>query len=226
MLGWMIFIDLSNVVHNGCDHNRKLIINHKFTEMTKQVTCYIALLLIFANCAPTKTNQPLLNDYEIGEKWNWKWERKVEGEVRAEGEDIQEVVQYNGTLGLWNGIDTVAIPKVMDQSGPNPFRSWPLQVGKKWKYESEWENNEGTTGKTSQDVEVVAFEELTVEAGKFMAYKMEYKGIVTNSRGFKGEMTDIWWYAPKLKTYIKHINDDGYGIYTNELTNYSKPEQY
>ena len=193
--------------------------------MTKHVILYFALLLIFSNCASTKTNEPTLKDYTIGEKWTWKWERSVEGEVRAQGEDIQEVVDYNGTLGLWNGVDTVQISKTTNQKqSSTPFRNWPLQVGKKWKYESEWENNEGTTGKTSQDAEIVSFEELNVEAGKFKAYKIEYKGIVTNSRGFKGEMTDIWWYSPALKTYIKHVNKDGYGVYVNELTSYSKPE--
>lgn len=183
----------------------------------------ITLILIFTSCASTKTSEPIVKDYQIGEKWTWKWERKVKGEVRAEGEDLQEVVKYNGTLGLWNGVDTIQIPIAANKNqGSAPFRNWPLEVGKKWKYVSEWENNEGTTGKTSQDVEIVSFEELNVEAGKFMAYKIEYKGIVTNSRGFKGEMTDIWWYSPKLKTYIKHINDDGYGLYINELISYSK----
>lgn len=179
-------------------------------------------LLIFTGCMSSQTAEPTLEDYEIGEKWVWEWKRTVEGEVRAQGEDIQEVVHYNGTLGLWNGMDTVQIPATVDQrQSKTPFRNWPLKVGKKWKYESEWENNEGTTGKTSQDVEVVSFKELSVMAGTFKAYKIEYKGIVTNSRGFKGEMTDIWWYAPELKTYIKHVNKDGYGLYTNELTSYS-----
>lgn len=185
----------------------------------------LALVLILASCGSTKTNEPIVKDYQMGEKWTWKWERKVEGEVRAEGEDIQQVVKYNGTLGLWNGADTLEIPIAANKNqSSTPFRNWPLQVGKKWKYESEWANNEGTTGKTSQDVEVVSFEEMHVEAGKFNAYKIEYKGIVTNSRGFKGGMTDIWWYSPELKTYIKHINDDGYGLYTNELTSYSKTD--
>jgi len=35
-------------------------------------------------------------------------------------------------------------------------------------------------------------------------------------------MSDMWWYVPALKTYIKHLNNNGYGIYTNELTYYSK----
>ena len=182
-----------------------------------------AMLLLLSGCSILTTNKPTLNDYKIGEKWVWNWKRTVEGEVRAEGEDMQEVVDYHGELGFWNGVDTVRILTTLDQKQSNtPFRSWPLFVGKKWKYESEWENNEGTKGKTSQDAEVVSFEELNVAAGKFIAYKIEYTGIVTNSRGYNGEMSDTWWYSPDLKTYIKHVNNDGYGVYTNELISYSK----
>lgn len=183
----------------------------------------LAVLLFLSSCSTLTTNKPALNDYNMGEKWVWHWKRSIEGAIRAEGEDFQEVVAYQGELGFWNGVDTVLISTVLNQKqSSTPFRSWPLYVGKKWKYESEWENNEGTTGKTSQDAEVISFEELNVVAGKFMAYQIAYKGIVTNSRGFKGEMSDTWWYSPDLKTYIKHINNDGYGVYTNELIRYSK----
>lgn len=182
-----------------------------------------AILLFLVSCSLSTMCEPTVNDYKIGEKWIWKWRRSVEGEVRAEGEDMREVAAYNGTLGFWNGVDTVLISTTLGQDNSStPFRDWPLYVEKKWKFQSDWENNEGTKGKTSQDIEVVLFEELNVEAGKFMAYKIEYKGMVTNSRGFKGEMTDIWWYSPDLKVSVKHVNDDGYGVYTNELTSYSK----
>ncbi len=192
--------------------------------MTKKVIFQLtAVLLILTGCSAPTTNKPTLKDYKIGEKWIWKWNRSVDGEVRAQGEDFQEVVDYHGELGFWNGVDTILVSTILNQKqSSTPFRDWPLYVGKKWKYVSEWENNEGTKGKTSQNVEVVAFEESTVPAGKFKAYKIEYKGIVTNSRGFKGKMTDTWWYSPDLKTYIKHVNKDGYGVYTNELINYSK----
>ena len=194
--------------------------------MTNRVTLPLTLLLLFTFCTTSTTNKPTLHDYHVGEKWVWSWKRTVDGEIRAEGEDIQEVVDYHGSLGFWNGVDTSLISTTLNQEQRSkPFRDWPLYVGKTWKYESEWENNEGTKGKTSQDVEVVAFEDLQVIAGKFKAYKIAYKGIVTNSRGFKGELSDTWWYAPELKNYIKHINDDGYGVYTNELTNYASPRQ-
>jgi len=191
--------------------------------MMKKVLFLLTAILMFTGCTTSTTDKPTLKDYKIGEKWVWNWKRTIEGKVRAQGEDFRKVVDYHGTLGFWNGNDTVRISKILDQKqSSTPFRSWPIYVGKKWKYESEWENNEGTKGKTSQDAEVVSFEEVKVPAGKFMAYKIEYKGMVTNSRGFKGKMSDTWWYAPALKTYIKHLNNDGYGIYTNELTYYSK----
>ena len=195
----------------------------KYIPVMRKVLFLFTAILIFTSCSTLTTNKPTLNDYEIGEKWVWNWKRTIDGEIRAQGEDFQEVVDDDGALGFWNGVDTVRISTILDQKqSSTPFRDWPLYVGKKWKYESEWENNEGTKGKTSQDVEVVSLEELTVKAGKFMAYKIEYKGMVTNSRGYKGEMDDTWWYSPELKTYIKHVNNDGYGVYTNELTYYSK----
>lgn len=193
-------------------------------KMTKKVMLqFVAVLLLCYSCSNEATEHPEKEDYKLGEKWVWKWSRAVDGEVRASGQDIQEVVQYKGDLGIWNGMDTIPIATFLDvKPGETPFRDWPLFVGKKWKYESEWENNEGTKGKTSQNVEVVAFEEVQVDAGSFMAYKIAYSGLVTNSRGFKGEMIDTWYYAPELKTYVKHINKDGYGIYTNELISYKK----
>lgn len=184
----------------------------------------ISLLFSCANNTSTVTKQPTLNDYEIGEKWTWNWKRSVNGEVRAQGEDYQEVVKYKNTLGFNYGKDTLKITTILDRKpSKTPRYDWPLEVGKKWKYEFEWSNDEGTTGKTSQDVEVVSYDQVTVAAGKFMAYTIVYNGRISNSRGFDGKLVDTWWYAPKLKTYIKRTQDDGEGLYVNELTVYSSP---
>ncbi len=135
----------------------------------------------------TATEEPTITDFKIGEKWTWKWKRSVDGKIRAEGEDFQEVVDFNGDLGFNNGNDTLKIATTLGQKpSDTPFYDWPLKVGKKWKFEVEWENNEGTKGKTSQDVAVVSFNEVSVAAGKFMAYKIVYTGRITNSRGYNG----------------------------------------
>lgn len=201
-----------------------------YINMIKKAIIYVVAILIFSACATapkTTTNdmateEPTLKDFKIGEKWTWKWQRSVDGEIRAEGNDFQEVVDFNGVLGFYNGNDTLKIATILNQKpSDTPLYDWPLKVGKKWKFEVEWENNEGTKGKTSQDVEVISFNKVTVAAGKFMAYKIVYTGRITNSRGYNAKIEDIWWYAPIVKKYIKHTQNDGEGLYINELINYS-----
>jgi len=201
--------------------------------MTKSIFFYFAALMIFNSCAiiPPKSNtdslsqtitdKPTLEDYKVGEKWTWI-EKSVAGEkIRWEGEDRLEVVAFKGSLGFWNGADTFLIStRLPQETSSTPFRDWPLAVGKKWKYESDWKNAEGTPMKTSQDVEVVSYGEVTVLAGRFMAYKIEYKGTITNSIGGSAKIKEAFWYAPTLKTNIRHVQDDGYGSYVLELYDY------
>jgi hypothetical protein len=200
--------------------------------MKKNAILYLVAILVLNSCTNTPktttsttpkviTDKPTLNDYNIGEKCTWL-EKSVAGEkIRWEGKELQEVVEFKGTLGFWNGVDTVLVSSTLNQKqSSTPFRNWPLKVGKKWKYESDWVNAEGTPMKTSQDVEVVSYGEVTVLAGRFMAYKIEYNGTITNSIGGSAKMKEVYWYAPALKTNIKHIQDDGYGSYVLELYDY------
>jgi len=169
----------------------------------------------------TVSSEPTLNEYNIGEKWTWLEKSVAEGKIRWEGKDILEVVAFKGSLGYWNGNDTIMISSTLNQEkSSTPFRKWPLKVGKKWKYESNWKNSEGTPMITSQDVEVVSYGEETVLAGRFMAYKIVHKGTITNSIGGSSEINETYWYAPALKMNINHIQDDGYGSYVFELYDY------
>jgi len=191
----------------------------------------IIILLFFWSCkhSPTKQskNPPTLSDYKIGETLTFKWVSTVDGEIRGEGEDIRQVVNYRGELGLWNGFDTLKIADILNQKqSETPYRDWPLEVGKKWKYESEWTNESGEKGITSQDVEILSFEEIELKAGKFMTYKMKYDGYIQNYEvGGKGKVIDTVWYSPKLKFNIRHTQESGGGFrYTNELINYRNAE--
>ena len=106
----------------------------------------------------TVSSEPTLNEYNKGEKWTWLEKSVAEGKIRWEGKDILEVVEFKGSLGFWNGNDTVMVSSTLNQEkSSTPFRKWPLKVGEKWKYESDWKNAEGTPMKTSQDVEVVSY---------------------------------------------------------------------
>lgn len=198
---------------------------------------YIPFFLLFISCSNTNsnnsnnhaeeilTNKPSLNEYKIGEKMVWLEKSVAEGKTRWEGEELLEVVALNGELGFWNGKDSVLISStIKNDASVTPFRDWPLKVGKTWKYESEWKNSEGTAMITSQEVKVVSYEEVAVLAGRFMAYKIEHIGTFTNTERGSGKMNDTYWYAPSLKTNIKHVQDDGYGSYVLELYDYKSGE--
>ena len=170
------------------------------------------------------TQQPTLADYQIGETWVWKYKGvTTEGEVRSDGTDTREIVKTKGVLGMTIGKDTILLSEmVKPKESKTPKYDWPLEVGKKWRYENNWTSQDGTTGNQSQDAEVLSYQEETVEAGTFMAYTIKYTGKTTNSRGYSANETEIWLYAPAVKNFIKLTQDQGDFHYVEELIEYSK----
>ncbi|MDW7693309.1 hypothetical protein R9C00_01020 [Flammeovirgaceae bacterium SG7u.111] len=188
-----------------------------------------AFVLLGACSSPTNsdiTQQPTLSDYQVGEKWVWKYKGvTTAGEVRSDGEDTREIVSVDGVLGMTIGNDTVPVADIVKpEDSETPKYDWPLEVGKKWKYENSWTSQDGTTGNQRQDAEVLSYQEETVEAGAFMAYTIKYTGKITNSRGYSANEEEIWLYAPALKTFIKLTQTQGDFVYVEELIEYSKPE--
>lgn len=185
----------------------------------------ITALYSCANYTSRVTKQPTFSDYSVGEKWIWKYKGvSSEGEVRSEGEDTREVISANGILVMTVGKDTIPVTDIVQpENSETPRYDWPLEVGKKWRYEKNWTSQDGTTGKQSQDVEVLTFKEETVEAGTFMAYTIEYKGTVSNSRGYNAQTDEVWLYAPAVKNFIKLTQiQDGF-TYNEELKKYASP---
>lgn len=197
--------------------------------MKNQILLLLALVLFSACNNSTKsntTNQPTLNDYQLGEKWVWKYKGvTTEGEVRSDGKDTREIVSFDGVLGMTIGKDTIPVSEIVKPDvSETPKYDWPLEVGKKWKYENSWTSQDGTTGNQSQNAEVLSYQEETVEAGTFMAYTIQYTGKTTNSRGYSANETEVWLYAPAVKNFIKLTQNQGDFYYVEELIEYSKPQ--
>ena len=189
----------------------------------------LLMLLLLCACTSKKsdiTKQPTLADYQVGEKWVWKYKGVTsEGEVRSDGTDTREIVSTNGVLGMTIGKDTIPVTDlVRPEKSETPKYDWPLEIGKKWRYENNWTSQDGTTGNQSQDAEVLSYQEETVEAGTFMAYTIKYTGKTTNSRGYSANETEIWLYAPAVKNFIKLTQNQGDFLYVEELIEYSKPK--
>ena len=58
-----------------------------------------------------------------------------------------------------------------------------------------------------------------------MAYTIQYKGIITNSRGYSANTDEVWWYAPALKNFIKLSQTQDDFFYEEELIKYSNPNK-
>ncbi|MDO6596598.1 hypothetical protein Q4512_06705 [Oceanihabitans sp. 2_MG-2023] len=189
---------------------------------------YLVMISLLASCSENNTEeatQPIITDYAVGEKWTWKYKGvTTEGEIRSEGEDTREIVNTDGVLGITVGNDTIPLSDITKpEESETPRYKWPLKVGETWKYEKDWTSQDGTTRKQSQDVKVLSYKEETVEAGTFMAYTIEYKGTVSNSRGYNAQTDEVWLYAPEIKNFIKMTqNQDGF-VYNEELIQYTNP---
>lgn len=178
-----------------------------------------------SNPEKTSTPKPVFSDYTMGEKWVWKYKGvSGKGEVRSKGIDTKTIVDFKGELGMKSGTDTILVSNIVRPSkSKTPRFQWPLEVGKKWVYQSDFESADGSTkGKFIQDAEVISYKEVTVEAGTFMAYTIEYKGKITNNRGLNARTDDVWVYAPKIKNFIYMTQEQDGFSYTEELIKYSK----
>ena len=197
--------------------------------MKNQFPILLVVVLLSACNDSTKsstTNQSTLTDYQVGEKWVWKYKGvTTEGEVRSDGKDTREIVSIDGVLGLTIGKDIIPVTDIVKKDeSKTPKYAWPLQVGKKWKYENNWTSQDGTTGNQSQDAEILSYQEETVEAGTFKAYTIKYTGKTTNSRGYNANEEEVWLYAPEVKNFIKLTQTQGDFLYVEELIEYSKSE--
>ncbi|WP_179019597.1 hypothetical protein [Winogradskyella forsetii] len=188
----------------------------------------IVIFSLLCSCSENQTSiteQPTLADYTVGEQWIWKYKGvTTEGEVRSEGEDKREIVQIDGGLGMVVAKDTVPVSDIVKpEESKTPRYKWPLEVGKTWTYEKNWTSQDGTTGTQSQEAKVLSYKEETAGAGTFMAYTIEYKGTVSNSRGYNAQTDEVWLYAPEIKNFIKMTQTQDGFVYNEELIKYVNP---
>jgi hypothetical protein len=101
--------------------------------------------------------------------------------------------------------------------------SFPLEVGKRWRYASDWLfKAKQSKGSAIVEVEVVGYENVTVPAGDFDAFKLVAKGSLhgvspINSL-YAGETTATYWYAPAARAIVKSVSHNPYlGKSTVEL---------
>ncbi len=197
--------------------------------MKHQIITILLTVLLGLSCFPVKSEpytQPTEHDYHVGEKWVWKYKGMTnEGVVRADGTDTREVKVQDGVTGISIGEHFSPLAEITKpEQNPTPRFKWPLEVGKKWLFEEKWTSQDGTEGKTSLNAEVLSLKKETVEAGTFLAFTIQYKGKITNSRGYSADVEELFLYAPEVKNFIKLTQSQPDYDYVEELIEYSKSQ--
>lgn len=105
--------------------------------------------------------------------------------------------------------------------------SFPLEVGKRWRYTSDWLfKPKSSRGSIDVTVAVVRYETIEVPAGRFEAFKLEAIGElggVSPARSiYAGQTTTTYWYAPAARAIVRSVHHNPYlGPTTVELVGFT-----
>lgn len=192
-------------------------------EMRLNKTLFIAITGLFVSTAGAQSAAlPDVSTFKVGELWEW---RQIDNRTKLEeSRTSTSVIEEKGVRAMMvDGIQrSLEFPFVFEPSS-KPWRVWPLEVGKQWQIDVDYVRPDRTTGHLKQDARVVSYEEVTVPAGKFMAFKIEHDGYVHISNGFNGRLVDTFWYAPAARADVKHMRRVANQDFTRELVKYPAP---
>lgn len=183
----------------------------------------IAMIGLFVSAADAQSAaMPEVSEFAVGDLWEWrqfdnrtKLEESRRSVVVVEDKGVRLLV----VEGMQRPLD---YPYVAEPSA-KPWRVWPLAVGKQWSIDMDFVRADRATGNLKQDARVVAYEEVTVPAGKFMAFKIEQVGFVRTSTGFNGRIEDTFWYASAARADVKHMRRVANQDFTRELVKHPAP---
>jgi hypothetical protein len=185
----------------------------------------VILALLAGSAFAQKADRPAVR---VGDQWHFV---QYWGTPSAQPNRIWliQAITSTGIDGTENGEPLTLTPELGVLESPRHKESnpkallFPLEVGKRWRYESNWVfKAKGSRGSTIVDVAVLGHEKVSVPAGEFDAFKLVAKGSLhgtspLNSQ-YAGEATETYWYAPTARAIVKSVRHNPYlGTTTLEL---------
>jgi hypothetical protein len=197
------------------------------SAMTSRIAA-IALVLLSLAAAGARAQKADLPEVKVGDQWQFVEYYSAPSTTPNRTWVITSVTP-TGIAGTDNGepllltreLNVLESPRTRS-SNPRAL-AFPLEPGKRWRYESDWVfKPKGSAGSTVVDVVVAGHERIRVPAGEFDAFKLVAKGRLSgtspvNSR-YDGETTETYWYAPAARAIVKSVRHNPYlGTATVEL---------
>jgi len=188
----------------------------------------LALALLAGSALAQNADRP---NVKVGDQWQFVMYYGIPSTEPNRAWVINSITPA-GIEGTENGEPLMLTPDLNVLESPrhkdsNPKAlSFPLEVGKQWRYTSDWVFKvKGSKGSSVVDVAVVGHEKVKVPAGEFDAFKLVAKGIIRGVSGINsqiaGETNTTYWYAPAARAIVKSVSHNPYiGISTVELVEF------
>jgi hypothetical protein len=181
------------------------------------------MLVVILGCAPAKhqTVDVSLQDkcdapkWNVGDSWRYRYSNMKEWQYTVERveEDSYVVDDYYGSHKNCFDRKTLQLLAYIDPKGKkltvySPwFIDFPIYVEKQWKKIFTSPPVGGSTDITYlNEYKVISYEDATVPAGTFKAFKIELKQ--TNYGGRFASGKAYYWYSPEVKFIIKTEHED------------------
>ena len=194
----------------------------------RSAVCVLALTLLSESTLAQTALQP---EVKVSDRWQFVQYYTVPSATPNRDWVITSVTHLV-IEGTENGEPLLLTPELnvlespRDKSSNPRALSFPLVVGKRWRYATDWVfKPKGSKGKYAVDVVVVAYERVTVVAGEFDAFKLTSREATSGTSPigsvYAGETTRTYWYAPAARAVVKSVTHNPYlGPSTVELVEF------
>lgn len=171
--------------------------------------------------APVVPSSP---EWRPGDRWLYDWKAGADsGSKTVEVIELKEInrvryyvtrigeLDHYFTMGMEYAASTVSGKVRARMVPPQPWFTWPLEVGRRWTYQGFFEDQEGRKPSTDSFA-VVAAELVEVPAGRFSTLKVVREGTSRDS--------DEYWYASEVHFYVKWVGRRGDTEFEENLREY------
>lgn len=151
-----------------------------------------------------------LPEIKVGDQWKLDTRDLYNNQLKSSSYMVVTAVSAtrldfdaDGTTGFMTPALTVLDSPTATNDTGYEFLRFPLEVGKKWDFKTQWRNKRsGATGKSEFEVTVVGSESVTVAAGAFDAIKLRAIGQMSMASGY-WKVTLLYWYAPQARQIVR-----------------------
>lgn len=186
----------------------------------------IALVLLAPAASAQKADAPAVR---AGDEWRFVVAPSMTPNrawvITSVGAAGIEATENGEPLLLSTELNVLESPEV--KTSKLRMLSFPLEVGRKWRYETDWMfKPRPSKGTFTSEVSVVAYEKIKVPAGDFDAFKLVEKramrGVAANNSFIDAQTSLTYWYAPAANAIVKSVYVNPYlgSTTTTELVEY------